>query len=83
MGLAAASASTTTKLPMPLPSKDTVKAPAKTIEKQWNTKNLGGRLAVDLASALCAASMVAPVISIIDRYASVSQVTVMQFRNFI
>jgi len=67
MGLAAASASTTAKLPMPLPSKDTVEVPTKNIQKQWNTKNIGGRLAVDLASALCAASMVAPVISIIDR----------------
>ncbi|KAH7035636.1 uncharacterized protein B0I36DRAFT_239117 [Microdochium trichocladiopsis] len=41
--------------------------PANELRKQWNTKNLGGRLATDFVSAFCAASMVAPVISIIDR----------------
>ncbi|KAF3020634.1 hypothetical protein E8E14_012043 [Neopestalotiopsis sp. 37M] len=37
------------------------------IEKKWNTKNLGMRLAADFASAACAASLVAPLISVIDR----------------
>ncbi|KAH6659420.1 hypothetical protein BKA67DRAFT_511672 [Truncatella angustata] len=37
------------------------------LQKTWNTKNLGTRLAADFASAACAASMVAPLISIIDR----------------
>lgn len=35
----------------------------------WNTKNLGLRLGADLVSAASAAVLVAPVISIIDRYA--------------
>ncbi|KAK0702050.1 hypothetical protein B0T26DRAFT_660232 [Lasiosphaeria miniovina] len=34
---------------------------------QWNTKNLGLRLGADLLSAAAAATMVAPIISIIDR----------------
>ncbi|KXJ95277.1 hypothetical protein Micbo1qcDRAFT_143520 [Microdochium bolleyi] len=63
MGLATASS----KVVVPLPSKETISAPAKNLKSQWNTKNLGGRLASDCASAFCAASMVAPVISIIDR----------------
>ncbi|KAI0482238.1 hypothetical protein GGR56DRAFT_663243 [Xylariaceae sp. FL0804] len=36
-------------------------------KQPWNTKNLGLRLASDCASAACAASLVAPIISIIDR----------------
>jgi hypothetical protein len=36
--------------------------------KTWNTKNLGLRLGADAASAASAAALVAPVISIIDRY---------------
>ncbi|KAI1487911.1 hypothetical protein F5X96DRAFT_647954 [Biscogniauxia mediterranea] len=35
--------------------------------RAWNTKNLGLRLGADLTSATCAASMVAPIVSIIDR----------------
>ncbi|GAP92799.2 hypothetical protein SAMD00023353_9500080 [Rosellinia necatrix] len=35
--------------------------------RPWNTKNLGLRLGADAVSAACAASMIAPVISIIDR----------------
>lgn len=34
---------------------------------QWNTKNLGLRLGSDFLSALTAGSLVAPLISIIDR----------------
>ncbi|KAK1755584.1 hypothetical protein QBC47DRAFT_191612 [Echria macrotheca] len=44
--------------------------PPKTMDKktaQWNTKNLGWRLAADAISAASAAVLVAPVISIIDR----------------
>lgn len=37
------------------------------LQKTWNTKNLGSRIAVDFASAACAASLVAPLISVIDR----------------
>ncbi|KAI0404157.1 hypothetical protein F4802DRAFT_255745 [Xylaria palmicola] len=37
------------------------------LSQQWNTKNLGSRLGADAVSAACAASMIAPVISIIDR----------------
>ncbi|ROW14060.1 hypothetical protein VPNG_04180 [Cytospora leucostoma] len=36
-------------------------------ESKWNTKNLFSRLAADFASAASAASLVAPLISIIDR----------------
>lgn len=38
------------------------------LETKWNTKNLFFRLAADVVSAGAAASMVAPLISIIDRY---------------
>ncbi|KAI5463522.1 hypothetical protein BGZ63DRAFT_413113 [Mariannaea sp. PMI_226] len=37
------------------------------VSRSWNTKNLGARLGVDAISAACAASMVAPLISMIDR----------------
>ncbi|TGJ80142.1 hypothetical protein E0Z10_g8628 [Xylaria hypoxylon] len=43
-----------------------VEMPSK-LSQQWNTKNLGLRLGADAMSAACAASMIAPVISIIDR----------------
>lgn len=33
----------------------------------WNTKNLGFRLGADLFSAACAGTLVAPLVSIIDR----------------
>lgn len=36
-------------------------------ESKWNTKNLAYRMAADFVSAAAAASMVAPIISIIDR----------------
>jgi hypothetical protein len=35
--------------------------------RQWNTKNLPQRLLADTASAACAAALVAPVISMVDR----------------
>ncbi|KAI8962339.1 hypothetical protein F5Y11DRAFT_323168 [Daldinia sp. FL1419] len=53
--------------PIPLPSKDAVEMSSSGLQKRWNTKNLGLRLGADLTSAACAASMVAPLISIIDR----------------
>lgn len=37
------------------------------VKSKWNTKNLPFRLAADLASATAAATVVAPLISIIDR----------------
>jgi hypothetical protein len=37
---------------------------------QWNTDSLVKRLGVDLASAMSAAAMICPVITVIDRYAS-------------
>ncbi|KAI0433613.1 hypothetical protein F5Y09DRAFT_52445 [Xylaria sp. FL1042] len=43
-----------------------VEIPSK-LSQQWNTKNLGLRLGADAVSAACAASLIAPVISIIDR----------------
>ncbi|TRX96629.1 hypothetical protein FHL15_002531 [Xylaria flabelliformis] len=57
-----------TKSKSPAPS--TTKQPAvqsSKLSQRWNTKNLGLRLGADAASAACAASMIAPVISIIDR----------------
>ncbi|KAI0175817.1 hypothetical protein GGR52DRAFT_538284 [Hypoxylon sp. FL1284] len=53
--------------PMPMPSSGTVEEPSPKLQQQWNTKNLGLRLGADLASAASAASMVAPLIAIIDR----------------
>ncbi|KAI1645652.1 uncharacterized protein F4817DRAFT_317494 [Daldinia loculata] len=50
--------------PIPLPGKD---MPSSGLQQRWNTKNIGLRLGADLTSAACAASMVAPLISIIDR----------------
>ncbi|KAG5946688.1 hypothetical protein E4U59_003235 [Claviceps monticola] len=37
------------------------------LERNWNTRNLGWRLLVDVTGAACAGAIVAPVISIIDR----------------
>ncbi|KAI6090092.1 hypothetical protein F4821DRAFT_36234 [Hypoxylon rubiginosum] len=53
--------------PIPMPSKDAVEMPSSKLQQQWNTKNLGLRLGADFASAASAASMVAPLIAIIDR----------------
>ncbi|TDZ18218.1 putative membrane protein [Colletotrichum orbiculare MAFF 240422] len=36
-------------------------------KSKWNTKNLGMRLGADLFSAACAGTLVAPIVSIIDR----------------
>lgn len=47
-----------------LETKDT----ALRLETKWNTKNLASRLAADLVSAASAAALVAPLISIIDRF---------------
>lgn len=57
--------------PIPMPGKSTVDLPAKALKPKsgWNTKNLGLRLGADLVSAATAASLVAPVISIVDRSA--------------
>ncbi|KAJ2992189.1 hypothetical protein NUW58_g2253 [Xylaria curta] len=56
-----------TKPPVSVSTKQqTVEVPSK-LSQQWNTKNLGSRLGADIVSAACAASMIAPVISIIDR----------------
>lgn len=38
-----------------------------TLQDEWNTKHLGLRLSTDLLSASCAAGIVAPVISMVDR----------------
>ncbi|KUI53846.1 hypothetical protein VP1G_01198 [Cytospora mali] len=48
------------------PQRETSDA-ASRLETKWNTKNLAYRLAADVASAASAASLVAPLISIIDR----------------
>ncbi|KAI1356247.1 hypothetical protein F5Y01DRAFT_73870 [Xylaria sp. FL0043] len=52
---------------LPAPAEQqTVEMPSK-LSQPWNTKNLGLRLGADAVSAACAASMIAPLISIIDR----------------
>ncbi|KAI0486157.1 hypothetical protein F4859DRAFT_357617 [Xylaria cf. heliscus] len=56
-----------TKSPVPVPNKQQAGETSAKLSQQWNTKNLGARLGADAASAACAASMIAPVISIIDR----------------
>lgn len=55
------------------PSKTVTRAskvaePLATEQKKWDTKNLGLRLASDAVSGFAAASMVAPLITIIDKY---------------
>lgn len=57
-----------TALPLAKTRPETGDASSKAASK-WNTKNLFLRLASDFASAAAAASMVAPLISIIDRCA--------------
>ncbi|KAI2636058.1 hypothetical protein GGS21DRAFT_63341 [Xylaria nigripes] len=37
------------------------------LQHQWNTENLGFRIGADVASAACAGSIIAPLISMIDR----------------
>lgn len=55
------------KADIPLPQTEDAISKA---DSKWNTKNLAFRLAADLASAASAASLVAPLISIIDRLAT-------------
>lgn len=51
----------------PTSTPSTVDLPAPSLQPKWNTKNLGLRIAADCASAAAAASMVAPLIAIVDR----------------
>lgn len=53
--------------PVPVPTTQQTVEMSPELSQQWNTKNLGLRLGADMASAASAASMIAPVISIIDR----------------
>lgn len=53
------------KTSLPLPASQLERKGA--AETRWNTKNLLLRLASDAASAACAATLIAPLISIIDR----------------
>jgi len=39
-------------------------------KKEWNTKHLGQRLGVDVACAATAGGLVAPLITVIDKYVS-------------
>ncbi|KAI1310438.1 hypothetical protein F5Y03DRAFT_39540 [Xylaria venustula] len=52
---------------LPAPSKQPAVEMPSQLSQQWNTKNLGLRIGADAVSAACAASLIAPVISIIDR----------------
>lgn len=68
--VAAASATVPLSGPqIPLPSlKNGRLEPGKVV--QWNTANLGLRLAADLTSAATASILIAPIISVIDRLVS-------------
>ncbi|KAI0966265.1 hypothetical protein F4678DRAFT_297270 [Xylaria arbuscula] len=52
---------------LPAPSKQPAVEMPSELSQQWNTKNLGLRLGADAVSAACAASLIAPVISMVDR----------------
>ncbi|KAI1394030.1 uncharacterized protein F4822DRAFT_386822 [Hypoxylon trugodes] len=52
---------------IPIPSRDAVEMPSSKLQHKWNTKNLGLRFGADFTSAASAASMVAPLIAVIDR----------------
>ncbi|KAK4939960.1 hypothetical protein LTR10_019812 [Elasticomyces elasticus] len=54
-----------TQLPLPSAVRDSPLNPDKV--SQWNTTNIGKRLAADLTSAASAAGLVAPVICVLDR----------------
>lgn len=56
-----------TNIPLPQPPPRERKDASGKAESRWNTKNLFLRLAADAASAAAAASLLAPLISIIDR----------------
>jgi hypothetical protein len=49
-----------------MPAKALTEMPHK-VRRKWNTESLGLRLGADAVAAACAAGLVAPVISIIDR----------------
>jgi hypothetical protein len=51
--------------PPAMPSKPAVEEKP---QRTWNTKNIGLRLAADFASASAAASMIAPLIAVIDKF---------------
>ena len=52
---------------IPVPWDIDIMKPLKESGREWNTRNLGQRLAVDAACAASAGAMVAPVVSMIDR----------------
>ncbi|KAF9874648.1 hypothetical protein CkaCkLH20_07785 [Colletotrichum karsti] len=53
--------------PLALATSKKVEMEAKMRETKWNTTNLGMRLGADFISAACAGTLVAPIVSIIDR----------------
>lgn len=55
------------KAHLPLPASSQVARKEGKAESKWNTKNLVFRMGADLVSAAAAATLVAPLISIIDR----------------
>lgn len=58
-----------TSIPVPEPQLSKRDTASPKTESRWNTRNLALRLAADIASAASAAALVAPLISIIDKYA--------------
>lgn len=55
---------------IPHPISVQIEQPLKSRMPEWNTRDLGGRLAADFTAAACAGVLVAPVITMIDRYVS-------------
>lgn len=56
-----------TSLPVPALSRTLAGNMPVTEKKRWNTKNLLPRMGVDAAAAACAATLIAPIITTIDR----------------
>lgn len=59
--------------PLPVTPELVVKAEnmAQKVTTKWNTKNLGLRLGADAVGASCAGALIAPIITIIDRYVAI------------
>lgn len=71
---------------LPTPKPDVAKKIEKVVPGQaenWNTRNLGLRVAADGASALSAGLLVAPVITMIDKYASPSLKIIYYFLSMV
>jgi hypothetical protein len=68
------------QLPSSLDRAQTLENKAKAEAQKWNTKNLGLRLGSDFLAAASAAVMVAPIITVIDKY-DISPTPITQILN--